>query len=441
MSWSRHTGRTSAVSPPPESRSRAGVGGYPLGLSHRARRGRNGVPDDALVLGYHPNRPLPHLGGVLLCLSHDPISQKLEPPANSVRLNCRSSLTRARSAQVRSTPQLGQISLHFRHSVGPPQKGQTSSSEYSMVHLRSRGASLSRGAWLYRCAFPWSDRSSAVFVPPFIENIDDLGEGLGGGRADDHIEGGLVERVARVEVVEYAETREVPGDVAYGDHGAVRPDDDQCIVGAVLGEEVPHVAVARGRLAEEDHIGAERSVAPGAGTALRGVAVVADVGAAAAASAAEVDDRAMEVEYAVFGEAGALEEVVDVLGHDDGVGVPRGVGGDADVRGVGGAVGEVPAAGVVPGVDFGSGRLTFVVLAGEPSFDGEFLVDPAGAAKGRDPAVGGEAGAGEEDRPQGSSRRCRRGFLPVLRSGRKGRWRARDAQLVGRGESVAWRSH
>src|SRR5690606_24111229 len=31
----------------------------------------------ALVLEHHPNRPLPHLGGVLLCLSHDPNLSKV----------------------------------------------------------------------------------------------------------------------------------------------------------------------------------------------------------------------------------------------------------------------------------------------------------------------------------------------------------------------------
>src|SRR5690606_4844364 len=34
---------------------------------------------------HQPNRLLPHLRGVLLCLSHAPISQELDPPANPGR--------------------------------------------------------------------------------------------------------------------------------------------------------------------------------------------------------------------------------------------------------------------------------------------------------------------------------------------------------------------
>src|SRR5690606_22277158 len=40
-----------------------------------------------LVLEHQPNRLLPHLRGVLLCLSHAPISQELDPPANPGRFN------------------------------------------------------------------------------------------------------------------------------------------------------------------------------------------------------------------------------------------------------------------------------------------------------------------------------------------------------------------
>jgi hypothetical protein len=122
----------------------------------------------------------------------------------------------------------------------------------------------------------------------------------------------------------------------------------------------------------------------------------------AAASAAEVYDRAVEVEDAVGGEAGAFEEVIHVLGHDDSVGVPEGVLGDPAVRRVGLAAGEVVAAGVVPGVDLGAGGLAAVVLAGEPLFDRAGLVGPAGPSESRDAAVGGEACAGEEDRFHGA---------------------------------------
>jgi hypothetical protein len=96
-------------------------------------------------------------------------------------------------------------------------------------------------------------------------------------------------------------------------------DDDQGIVGALLCEFVPHPAVEGGLLTEEDDIGTEITTAPGRGTAFRGITGVTDPGPVATAHAAEVDNRAVEVEYLVLGEPGPFEEVVDILGHDEGV--------------------------------------------------------------------------------------------------------------------------